>query len=111
MCSERCASHLAPLAVQFGFVFTRGYQTRTALLLAGLSDEADRRERLAREFLQAKVPVEEAVELLLGSQAAFAVLTQEAMPVVQALHRAGFERDLATGGWSLWVRPSALGAR
>ena len=104
LCSERTASHLAPLVPAFDFVFTRHYLTRVALKGADRHRDAEDRERLGRAFLAGEVSEGEAVALLASHPVRYAVLDAPSPPVESALAAAGFAAQEAFGPYRLWSR-------
>jgi hypothetical protein len=105
LCSERSASHLAPLVPEFAFVFTRRYQTRVALKSLGRHNEATERERLARDFLAGTVTPEEAVPLLARNHVRHVVLDGAVPAAASVLAHAGFTRTPGDfGPYELWSR-------
>ena len=104
LCSERTASHLAPLVPAFDFVFTRHYLTRVALKARGRHRDAEDRERLGRAFLAGEVPADEAVALLGRHPVRYAVLDAPAPSVEAALAAAGFAPRETFGDYHLWSR-------
>jgi len=109
LCSGRVASHLAPLAPNFDFVYTRGYQTRASLHLAGRFEEARERERLADPFLAGELAAPEAVPLLAAQKVRYVIQERDADALEGALRQAGFERTGVFGPYRLWTR-ALLGA-
>ena len=104
LCTERTASHLAPLAKEFDFVFTRPYVTRASLRFAGRIEEADERERLAGPFLAGELPEDEAVALLGEHATGWVIQEQDSPRVENALRRAGFAEAGRQGSYRLWSR-------
>ena len=104
LCSERSASHLAPFAPAFSFVYSRTWQTGTALVMAGRGDESVGRQRLAREFLRGEMSRDEAAALLESSRTAFVVLDAAQADVEDTLAAEGFQPAVRSGSYSLWER-------
>jgi hypothetical protein len=104
LCSSRTASHLAPLVPEFGFVYTRGYQTRASLRLAGRFEEARERELLAEPFLAGALPPDYAAALLVEHKVRHVIDDTGAAQLERALAQAGFERIAERGAYRLWTR-------
>ncbi len=107
LCSERSASHLAPLVKDFCFIYTSGFLTTPTLTQIGRADEAIRRERLAKEFLIGEMDREEATRLLQRERPQYVVLFEPQSVVVDTLRSAGFEESFRSGSYSLWNHTSS----
>jgi hypothetical protein len=106
LCSDACASHLAPLVPEFSFVYTRHGETRHALHADGRHAEAAERERLAREFLAGTLAPADATPLLAAHRVRHVILDAPAPAADEALVSAGFARVPGDfGAYALWSRP------
>jgi hypothetical protein len=107
LCSDRTASHLAPLVRDFDFVFTRGYQTRASLHFAGRFEEAREREQLGGPFLEGALAPEYAAALLAEHKVRYVIVELDSAPTENALAQAGFERTAEFAPYRLWTRKPA----
>lgn len=97
-------THLAPLAIQFDFVFARSFQTTPPLISLGRAEEAKRRERLGTTFLQGNMNAELAAPLMKSELASYVIVSPHTAELSDHLSKLHYSLRLGSGPYELWVR-------
>lgn len=102
LCGLNEAAHLAPLFEKFDFVFARDFQTEPPLRQLGRDAELARRMTLGIDFLEGRVPSDDAAPLLQQEKARYIVLSPYTADLSPRLPDLGYSLLLRREGFSLW---------
>jgi len=104
LCHLDEVTHLAPLVLDFDFVYARDFQTPPPLIALGREEEAMRRERLAFEFLHGTMSNEDASALLASELADYVIVSPYTADLSSQLTELHYSLRFGSGPYELWVR-------